>query len=134
MKDIRSTVIKYAVTAFFGGIITAVTLMAHGFSEAASAVERYTILANGFTIPGVILLMIGVLMLISKDGFFDMVTFGLGRLGKALIPFSKKTDESFYDYKVRKSEQRLTGFSCVFVVGAVFLALGILFTVLAMTA
>ena len=134
MKSIITTVIKYAVTLLIGGVIAIVTIMAYGFSEAETIVQKHTILANAFTIPGVVLLMVGILMLLSRDGLFDMLTFGLGRLGKALVPFSKKTDESFYDYKVRKSEQRLNGFSCVFVAGAVFLALGILFTVLAMTA
>ena len=136
MKSVKDTLIKYVITTALGGVISVIALMARGFFELESIAERYRALADAFTIPGVVLLMVGIILLISKDGFFDIVTYGLGRLGRALIPFSKKTDEQFYDYKVRKAEARASssGYGFVFIVGAVFMAVGILFTVLFFTA
>ena len=134
MKDIRSTIVKYIVTISIGGVIGAIALWARNFSSLTSLAEKYAALEAATTIPGVVLLMLGVLVLISKDGFFDMITYSVGKFAKSLVPFSHKTDESYYDYKVRKSEKRLSGFSCLFVVGGIFTAAGIIFAILNMQA
>ena len=130
MKDIKSTLIKYLLTVIFGGVIVAIALIARDFGSLLLIADKYRALADAFTIPGVVILMAGVIIIIAKDGFFDIITYGLGRLGKSLIPFSKKTDEHFYDYKVRKASERTGKTGFLFVVGAVFLSVGIIFTIL----
>ena len=47
----------------------------------------------------------------------------------SLKPF-KKTDESYYDYKTRKSGQRFTGYSFLFFTGLAFLAVALVFLAL----
>ena len=134
MKITKGTIVKYAITLSLGAALSAVALIARNYTALESAAERYRALSDAFSIPGVVMIMVGIILLIAKDGFFDMITYSLGKFAKSLIPFSRKTDETYYDYKVRKSEERLKGFSCLFVVGALFLILTAVFTILFFTA
>ena len=87
-------------------------------------------LADAFTIPGVVFLMVGVLVWVSTTGFFDFLGYALGNFGRMLIPMSKKPHQTFYDYKVSRSEKRAAGYSCIFVTGALLIAVAIVFTIL----
>lgn len=61
--------------------------------------------ADGCFVSGVLVGGIGALVLISGEGFFDLMAYGIGALVKAL---TKKTSEheSFIDYKQRKESER----------------------------
>ena len=122
--------VKYGITLLIGAAFVLFLLLARGFFEWPELSEQYRILADAFTSSGVILLMVGVLIWISTTGSFDMISFALSKFAKALIPFSKKSGETYYDYVVRKREKRFSGYLCIFVVGAVFSALAAVFTAL----
>jgi hypothetical protein len=90
-------------------------------------------LADAFTIPGVIFIMVGCLVAISTTGFFDSISYAMKSLARAIIPFHDTTDEKYYDYKTKKESKRFTGYGFIFVVGGVFTAISLVFTVLFMS-
>lgn len=93
--------------------------------------EYFIAMSDGCFVSGVIVGGIGSLVLISGEGFFDLIAYGLGILVKA---FSKKTNnhESFVDYKQRKeSERGNVKIWFIAVVGAAFIILGIIFNIVA---
>ena len=116
------------------GIITAVILAIREYSAADEAAVRFLNLADAFTIPGVIMLMAGVLVWISTEGVFDMILYGVNRGMASIIPFMRSSDESFLDYKTRKQSKRIKGYSFMFISGGVYLIPAIVFNILYYTA
>ena len=97
-----------------------------------SVMERWRILCDAFTIPGLTLIMVGFLVMIANEGFFDMLSYAASKAVGMFLPgrgFSEK-DEKYYDYVQRKKEKRATGFGFLFVVGGVCMALAMIFLLL----
>lgn len=130
MEKFKSLLVKYGVSVSVGAAMSAFVLFAYDFSSLTLPVDKYRVLTDAFSIPGIILVMVGCLVWVSTEGFFDMISYGLRWLGQSLIPFSEKNHESFYDYKMRKSENRLTGYSFLFYTGFAFLVIAIVFLIL----
>ena len=121
----------YAVTVLCGAALFAVILVLHGFFTAETVLDRYRILCDAFTIPGVIIIMFGLLFLIANTGALDGISYAVRGLGRQLIPFLRIQNEKFYDYVQRKSAKRKKR-SCafLFITGAAFLAAAVVFLIL----
>ena len=130
MNNIVRNIIKYAIAILVGAGLLYLYMWLNDFSKATELTEKYRMLTDAFSIPGIILIMVGGLVFASTDGFFDMITFGLGKAKNMLIPFSKRNNETFYDYKQRKSKNRLSGYSFLFFTGIAYLTVGIVFLIL----
>lgn len=127
-KKILLTAVKYFISIAVGAGMVFLVLYLHGYSGAVSGVEKYRILCDAFTIPGVVLMLLAALVLISNQGFFDGIAYALGRFLKALVPFGNRTDEKYYDYKQRKDKQgRLHGYSFIFITGSLFFCVALIF-------
>lgn len=128
-----TVLIKYGVTVLAAGLMTWATLSLHGFAQAQAAVDRYRILADAFTIPGLFLILLGALVWVARQGTFDGLRYSLGYVFKRLIPFGA-TDkpEKYYDYVEKRKEKRKQSgsYAYLFVVGGAFMAAAILFMIL----
>ena len=94
-----------------------------------SAMERWRILCDAFTIPGLTFIMIGFLMMIAGEGFFDMLGYACSKAVGMFLPgrgFSED-GEKYYDYVQRKRGKRPSGFGFLFVVGGILMAFALLF-------
>ena len=130
VERIKGILIKYAIAIAVGVGMVLIVLYGNDFFEATDLVTKYRLLTDAFTIPGVSYILLTGLVFVSTQGFFDMISFGLGKFAKALIPFSKKSEETFYDYKTRKNEERLTGYSFLLYTGIAFMAVALVFMAL----
>lgn len=94
-----------------------------------TAVERWRILCDAFTLPGLSYIMIGFLVMIANEGFFDMLSYACSKAMGMFIPgrgFSED-GEKYYEYVQRKREKRISGFGFLFVVGGILMAFALLF-------
>ena len=91
--------------------------------------ERWRILCDAFTIPGLTFVMIGFLIMVANEGFFDMLSYAASKAVGIFLPGRGFSDngEKYYDYVQRKRGNRTTGFGFLFVVGCVLLAFAFLF-------
>ena len=91
--------------------------------------ERWRILCDAFTIPGLTYIMVGFLMMIANEGFFDMLSYACSKAVGVFLPGRGFSDngEKYYDYVQRKRDKRATGFGFLFVVGGVLMAFALLF-------
>ena len=122
--------IKKLVGAFaLMGAATTIVLMLREHSNTLDGAQKYLNLADAFTIPSVIMLMLGVLVWVSTTGSFDMIGYGLKKAKDAFFP-SKYTHEQFYDYKVRQDEKRIKGYGFMFISGGIYLVPAIIFNIL----
>ena len=129
-EKIIALIKKYVSAFFILGAATGIILLLRNFSPADDAAVRYLNLADAFTIPAVIMLMIGLLIWISTTGNFDMLTYAFSRAKEAFIPSPGYKHEQFYDYKVRKDAKRIKGYSFLFVAGGIYMIPAIVFNVL----
>ena len=126
-KKLLTTLIKYACCIIPGALISWLVLDQHGFAY-ATEVDRYRILCDAFTIPGVILIMAGALVWISNLGGFDGIAYSLKIAIKRLIPLgSVEPPEKYFDYVERRKSRRLKGYHFIFITGIGFLAVALFF-------
>ena len=116
------------------GLFTWSILSSVGYSSASPADIRYLQLSDAFFVPGIVMLLVGVLVWISTTGFFDSISY-IATIGlRALIPLMRRDkSEEYYDYKARKEGKRINGYSFVLISGAIYLAIGVIFTILYFT-
>lgn len=122
---------KYILSFAIMGMFTGVVLWLRDHSSADEPLVRYLNLADAFFIPGVIMLMVGVLVWLSTTGTFDMLSYGINRAKDSFIPsVSRAKEETFYDYKMRKDAKRAKGYSFLFISGGVYLIPSVVFLIL----
>ena len=121
---------KYIIAFTVLGVSTWSILWLRDHSGQTEMTVRYLNLADAFTIPSVIIIMVGVLVWMSTTGFFDMLNYGISRAANTFIPFKQYEDVKFYDYKMKKAEKRIRGYSFLFISGAVYFVPAIIFMIL----
>ena len=131
MKNGRTLLLKYGITAAIGGSMAWSVLDLHGFTQAQTLADKYRILADAFTIPGVVILLSGVLVLIANEGMFEGISYAVSYAVKMLIPGVSKEQERYADYVERRREKGpVKGIGFLFVTGGVFMAAALLFIAL----
>ena len=128
----KKQLFKYGIATLAGGTLAYLTAVLHGYAEATTLVERYRILADAFTIPGVVIFLMGVLVWIAGEGAFQGLAYSLSWAFRSLIPFGRSgKQEKYYDYVERQKQKgKPSGYAFLFVVGGAFLAVAIVFIIL----
>ncbi len=133
MKKYAPTIIKYAVTVAIGAVMSCLILSNYEYAKVTDVVRKYKILCDAFSVPGILIMMLGCLVYLSNEGALDGVSFLVGSLFKRLFPFGQwreERHESYSEYVERKRAKRVKGYGFVFVVGAGFLAVSLIFYIL----
>ena len=132
-STLKKNLIKYGVTTF-GALVLAFfyVYVRVDFSnvEATPLVEWYRIICDGFTIPGLVLLMFGCLMSLSNAGAMDGLGYVVVNGIKMLIPGAATKMERYKEYLERRRENRVKGYGFLYVVGAGCMVIALVFMVL----
>ena len=94
------------------------------------AVERYLLLCDAFTVPGILFLMSGLMMTFTNMGALDGVGYVTGNGLKMLIPGAGRKAETYGDYLERRQNKKITGFGFLYITGLVCLAISLVFMIL----
>lgn len=129
-EKLISYIKKYVISFAIMGIASFFVLFLRDSKLTDAPEVLYLNLADAFTIPGMIILMVGVLVWLSTQGTFDMLAYGFKRGAGSIIPGYRGTDEKFYDYKVRMDQKRPSGYCFLFISGGIYLLPAIVFNVL----
>ena len=126
-----SYLLKYGCSVLVGVLLVWLALDQRDFSLDMPAMQKYLCICDAFTISGLFITLVGVLVWISAEGGLDGISFLLLNLFKRLIPGGRgNTDEKYADYIVRKSKNRIKGYGFLFIVGGVFLSVAIIYLIL----
>ena len=91
---------------------------------AESAAENYRMLADAFTIPGLLFIMFGALLWAAGKGALDGIGYALGYALRALLPGGRFVKEgTFAEYLEEKKAKRkkAAAYSFLFFTGVAFL-------------
>lgn len=119
----KDTIIKYSVTFGTGLIVAILYCIIKGAFKAEEGVDRLRIICDGVTIPGVLMLCVGLLTYVNKEGFFDGLGYSFKKMRVVRRNYRIEDDstKSYYDYKKSVEKNRKTYWHLV-IVGLVFLA------------
>lgn len=131
----KKKLLQYGATAVVGALIALWVMNIEGFfiiidSESDQIKEIFNILCNAFFIPGMLLILSGVIMWIASKGFFDSFGYAGRTAAHMFIPFMKPERKSFYDYKEEKAKKRGKVPYFLMIVGAAYLLISVVFLIL----
>lgn len=111
-------------------MITLVVFWIKGFFTDSLAVN-VQILSDGFFVSGALLTLFAGMMFVSGEGALLGIGFVMRNVVQAFVPMGRKMHESYAQYRERKmSELKKPGDNCILVTGLIFLAIGIILTVI----
>lgn len=129
MKNNKTkVVIKYAIASIIAIGFVFLNLSLRDFFNEQDLKEKYRILADSFTIPGLIYILLGLLILLTNKGSLDALGYMAKRAIKMLIPMSKKDNMTYAEYK--ENRKGIHGYGFLFYIGSIVTALGVVFTIL----
>ena len=131
MKEGRKELlIKYAVCFGVASIITVLVFWSKNFFTDSIA-ANLQVLSDGFSVSGILLLLFAGLLFVSGEGALLGVSFVMRNVFLFFIPMGRKYHETYAQYRERKiGRAKASGDRCILVTGLVFLAIGIIFTVI----
>ncbi len=110
------------------GVFVLVLLAKDVFHETETH-KVFQALSDAGFVPAVLLTGYGALVIATKGGTFDMLSYGLSCLFSMMRRDPTRKYKTFYDYRVAQSEKPRS-FGYLLVAGAVFFALSVLFLVI----
>ena len=126
----KKLVIRYSVTAGVGLAIAVLVSFARSLYWQEDTVSVLEVLCDCFAVPGLLLILFGLLVFCTNGGAFDIFGFGAKKFfGLFKRERTEKDRESFYEYRKRKQENKHS-FLYLIIVGAVFLVIGFIFFLL----
>lgn len=130
MSKLRLGLIKYGGCAVFTALMAAAYIGLRDFEEAA-LVDQYLMLCDAFTIPGMLLIMVGCLIWASNLGALNGLSYVVRIAVFSLIPGKRlERDEAYGDYVARKREKKLKGYGFLFISGLIVMAVAMVFMML----
>ena len=122
--------VSYGLTALVGGMAVRSILRFRGF-HTAQGCARFCILADAFTVPGVVLTMIGISVLLSRAGAFDGLSYAAGYAWRMLLPGrSGERTESYREYVQHRADRKKADCGFLFWIGGLLLLGAVVFTFL----
>ena len=129
-QEKKKRLIEYLVYFVIAALITLAVFAIKGFFTDSLAVNLQ-ILADGFVVSGLMILGFAGMMFISGEGGLIGVSYVLRNVILAFIPLGRLKYEVYAKYRERKmKELKESRDACPFIVGLIFLSVGILFTLI----
>lgn len=129
-KEKKTILWKYVITLCVGLALALVVCAIGGFFQ-EDAKENIRLLHDAFFSVGALLVLFFGLLYVSSEGAFLGIGYALSWTIKTFIPFGRKTQETYAQYRERKlGKQKKKGNACVFFIGLLFIAISIVFLII----
>lgn len=124
----KASLIGYGAGLLVGCGVAFTYVSAQSFGS-LSTLDRYRVLCDGFTIPGMLTLLAALLLMVSGQGALDGIGYCLSRAVHALS-FRGTERETYKDYLERHQANRIKGYGFLYAVGLTLMAIAFLFLAL----
>ena len=130
-KFVKSMLLRYLVTVAVG-LSLVFSYIAPRDLVNKTLTEQYHILCDAFTLPGLFMMLIGLMLLMGNLGALDAISFAFHYLFHTFLPFTGES-MTYLEFVEDRREHRIHGYGFLFVVGAVFTAIAVVFLMLYMS-
>lgn len=121
---------KYAVCFTVEALISFLVIWSKGFFTESAAVNLQ-IFADAFFVAGALMTLFAGMLFVSGEGALIGIGFVLRNVVLTFIPMGRARHEKYADYRERKlAEAKKRDNSSIFVTGLLFLATGVILTVI----
>ena len=127
-KQLKSLLIKSG-TALVLGLGIALAFYNSRNGESLDLVEQYRVLCDAFTIPGLMMILVGLLLWLSGLGALDAIGYLFRYVVQAFVPGVTKVAH-YLDYVEEQREKRAKGYGFLFVAGGILMVVAIVYLVL----
>lgn len=118
---------KYGSCAVFDALMVVFYLSLRDL-ENAELVDKFLYLADAFTIPGMLLILLGAMVWVSNQGALDGIAYCVRLAIYSLIPGKRvERDEKYGDYVERKRGKRVKGYGFLFFSGIATMLIAFVF-------
>lgn len=127
MKKALPYIVNFAVCA----VIFVAVIFIRGIAKTESAVGVMRCLSDGFFIAGIVSLAGGAFTLIGRQGLLDAFIFTCKKIWVSLHnrEYREKNRMTYAEYRENKKE-KTSSYAHLWIIGGIFVILGVLFTVL----
>ena len=125
-SKVKSALLRYGISVGLCALCVILMLTSEDL-RGATQQETYRILSDAFSLPGLFMLFGGLMVWLSNEGALNGLTWVVTYAFKSLIPGLRGKREGYGDYVLRQQEKRVKGYGFLFLVGSVFLAIGLVF-------
>ena len=125
----RGRLISYGLTT----VLTAAVVVWYASSRDVlqlEKLEQYRVLCDAFTLPGIFLMLFGLLMVMNDLGALDTIAYFGHYLLHTFLPVAFGKGMSYLDFIEDRRSKRKGGYGFLFIVGAAFTAVGVVFLIL----
>ncbi len=124
--------IEYGVTfSIATGLVFLTLWLRNAFQGNIDQTTMYRYLADAFTIPGMLFILLSILVLIANKGAFAGIGYGLRHLARMLLPFLIRKDITYAEYLQKIESRKSTSIIlCFLFVGLAFFSVAIVFIIL----
>lgn len=123
------TFIKYLITLGFGALLSFYVMSVWDLFDKTNPAEIFHILHNSFLFPGVMLAGLGLLVFVSNEGVFDILTFGTKQFFSFFRKKKSKKYADFYEYKEARAQKKLK-FGSILICGTVYIVASVVMLIL----
>ena len=124
----QKRLLKYAITIAVGLAMAVGYIAPRDLFEQARLLQ-YHILCDAFTLPGLFMILLGMLFWMGNTGALDTISYAFHYLLHTFIPVTGEA-KTLLSYAEERRENRIKGFGFLFIVGACFMAVGVIFLLL----
>ena len=129
-QETKAKLIQYAVCFGIEALIAFCVIWSKGFFTESAAVNLQ-IWADAFFVAGILMTLFAGMLFVSGEGGLIGIGFVLRNVVLAFVPMGRAKHERYADYRARKlAEAKEKDNSSIWVTGLVFLAIGVILTVI----
>ncbi len=127
---LKNRLIKYGCSGLFIALFAG-SYVAANAEVAQLPVDWYRILCDAFSVPGILLILVGGLLWIAGQGALDGVVYCVRWAVFSLIPGKRlERDMRYAEYVEAKQDKRPSGYGFLFFSGLFSMAIALVFLVL----
>lgn len=131
-EQLRTRLLKYGLCSAVGLVFVAAYLSGNNVMV-QKLVDQYKMLCDAFFVPGALMLLSGLLITLTNEGSLDAITYLGGKAVSMLLPGARakrNREETYTDYLERRNDKRVKGYGFLYIVGAVFFIVSMIFLAL----
>lgn len=127
-KNVRKIVIKYSIGIVIAGLLVWWMIYSNGYDASLPQLIKIKILADAFTVPGLLMVMFYLLLWAGSHGALNALTWAVTNMFYSLVPGLASRKESYGDYLARKSgKSNMRAFLFLLIIGGILLIVAFVF-------
>ena len=100
------------------------------WSADLALVDQYRVICDGFSIPGIMMVLFALLFSLNNLGALDTIAYLMSFLPRMIAPGAFGEPEKLIDYVEARRQKRAKGYGFLYIIGFAFLAVAIVYLIL----